>query len=114
LKLGGDRKSDLSSDSVGQDTVSISQSGWCLLRASSEKPEHPVLDDYVYATTSPVYVSVGGAAAKSAVDAAFFLAWIGRLEATVRSNQDWNTSEEKAMVLKTLDQARQVYAALQK
>jgi TolB protein len=113
LKLGADRKSDLSSDSAGQDTVSISQSGWCLLRASSEKPEHPVLDDYVYATTSPVYVSVGGAAAKSAVDAAFFLAWIGRLEATVRSNQDWNTSEEKAMVLKTLDQARQLYAALQ-
>jgi len=113
LKLGGDRKSDLSSG-AGEDTVSISQSGWCLLRASSGGPEHPVLDDYVYATTSPVYVSVGGAAAKSADDAAFFLAWIGRLEAAVRSNQDWNTSEEKALVLKTLDQARQVYAGLQK
>ncbi len=118
LKLSGDRKSDLSSGagapSAGEDTVSISRSGWCLLRASSEKPEHPVLDDYVYATTSPVYVSVGGAATKSAEDAAFFLAWIGRLEAAVRSNRDWNTSEEKALVLKTLDQARQVYAALQK
>jgi TolB protein len=109
LKLGVDRKSG---DAEG--SVSISKSGWCLLRVSSEKPEHPVLDDYVYATTSPVYVSVGGAAAKSAEDAAFFLAWIGRLEAAVRSNQDWNTSEEKALVLKTLDQARQVYAALQK
>jgi hypothetical protein len=109
LKLGGDRKSGDS-----EDAVPISQSGWCLLRASSEKPEHPVLDDYVYATTSPVYVSVGGAATKSAEDAAFFLAWIGRLEAAVRSNQDWNTSEEKVLVLKTLDQARQVYATLQK
>ena len=73
-----------------------------------------MLDDYVYATTSPIYVSVGGAATKSAEDAAFFLAWIDRLEAAVRSNRDWNTSEEKALVLKTLDQARQVYAALQK
>jgi TolB protein len=109
VKLGADRKSG-----DGEDSVSISQSGWCLLRASSEKPEHPVLDDYVYATTSPVYVSVGGAATKSAEDAAFFLSWIGRLEAAVRSNQDWNTGEEKTMVLKTLDQARQVYAALQK
>jgi TolB protein len=114
LKLGADRKSDFFSNSAGEDTVSISQSGWCLLRAASEKPEHPVLDDYVYATTSPVYVSVGGAATKSGEDAAFFLAWIGRLEAKVRSNQDWNTGEEKALVLKTLDQARQVYAALQK
>ena len=117
LKLSADRKSDLSSGDLssgaGEDTVTISQSGWCLLRASSEKPEHPVLDDYVYATTSPIYVSVGGAATKSAEDAAFFLAWIGRLEATVRSNQDWNTSEEKMLVLKTLEQARQVYAGLQ-
>jgi Tol biopolymer transport system component len=113
LKLGADRKSDVSAGN-GEDTVTISQSGWCLLRASSEKPEHPVLDDYVYATTSPVYVSVGGAETKSAEDAAFFLAWIGRLEATVRSNQDWNTSVEKTLVLKTLDQAQQVYASLQK
>ena len=116
-KLGADRKSDLSlvdlSSGAGEDTVTIAQSGWCLLRASSEKPEHPVLDDYVYATTSPIYVSVGGAATKSAEDAAFFLSWIGRLEAAVRSNQDWNTSEEKTLVLKTLDQARQVYAGLQ-
>jgi hypothetical protein len=85
-----------------------------LLRASSEKPGHPVFDDYVYATTSPVYVSVGGAATKSAEDAAFFLAWIGRLDAAVRPNRDWNTSEEETLVLKTLDQARQVYEALQK
>ncbi len=83
-----------------------------MLRASSEKAEHPVLDDYVYATTSPIYVSVGGAATKSAEDAAFFLAWIGRLETAVRSNQDWNTSEEKTVVLKTLEQARQMYAGL--
>jgi hypothetical protein len=109
LKLRADRKSG-----DGEDMIPISKSGWCLLRASSEKPEHPVFDDYVYATTSPVYVSVGGAATKSAEDAAFFLAWIGRLDAAVRPNRDWNTSEEETLVLKTLDQARQVYEALQK
>ena len=117
LKLTSDRKSNLQSDlkSAGADSViPISESGWCLLRASSDQPEHPVLDDYVYATTSPVYVSVGGTATKSAEDAAFFLSWIGRLDASVRANQDWNNSEEKALVLKTLDQARQVYANLQK
>ena len=109
LKLGSDGQS-----SDAEDTLPISRSGWCLLRASSDKPEHPVLDDYVYATTSPIYVSVGGAPAKSAEDAAFFLTWIDRLETAVRSNQDWNTSEEKILVLKTLEKARQVYQALQK
>jgi len=29
--------------------------GWCLLRAWSEKAEHPILDMYPYATTSPIY-----------------------------------------------------------
>jgi len=109
LKLGSDGRSG-----DGEDTIPISHSGWCLLRASSEKPEHPVLDDYVYATTSPIYVSVGGEKTKSAEDVAFFLTWIDRLEATVRKNQDWNRDEEKAEVLKSLDQARQVYAALEK
>jgi len=106
LKLGSDRKS-----ADAEDSLPISQSGWCLLRASSEKPEHPVLDDYVYATTSPIYVNVGGAPTKSAADAAFFLTWIDRLETAVQSNQDWNRADEKTTVLKTLEQARQVYLA---
>ena len=55
LKMNADRQS-----SDEKDTISISQSGWCVLRASSDKPEHPVLDDYVYATTSPIYVRVAG------------------------------------------------------
>jgi hypothetical protein len=118
LKLGGDRKSDLDNSDLdksdGEDTIRIARSGWCLLRASSERPEHPVLDDYVYATTSPIYVTGGGAATKSAEDAGFFLAWIDRLEATVRLNQDWNRGEEKTLVLQTLDQARQVYEGLRK
>jgi TolB protein len=114
LTLAGDRKSDVNRSGDGENTISIAQSGWCLLRASSDRPEHPVLDDYAYATTSPIYVSVGGAGTKSLEDASYFLTWIDRLEATVMSNHDWNSSEEKAQVLKTLGQARQVYAALQK
>jgi hypothetical protein len=118
LKLGGDRKSDLDNSDLdksdGEDTIPIARSGWCLLRASSERPEHPVLDDYVYATTSPIYVNVGGAATKSAEDAGFFLAWIDRLEAAVRSNHDWNRGEEKTLVLQTLDQARHAYEGQRK
>jgi TolB protein len=97
----------------GEGTIPIEQSGWCLLRAWSEKAEHPILDDYVYATTGPIYVKVAGSLQKSPEDAAYFVAWIDRLIASAEANQDWNTAEEKAAVLKTLNDARAVYVQLQ-
>ena len=109
LKLNGDRQS---SDVKG--TIAISQTGWCVLRASSDKPEHPVLDDYVYATTSPIYVNVAGSVPKPAGDAAFFIAWIDRLVEATKANSNWNTSAERVSVLETLDQARQFYVGVLK
>ena len=47
-----------------EDTIPISRSGWCLLRAWSEKAEYPILDLYPYATTSPIYVTVEGSNAR--------------------------------------------------
>ena len=44
-------------------SILLDASGWCVLRAFSDKAEYPILDLYPYATTSPVYVSVGGAPA---------------------------------------------------
>jgi TolB protein len=97
-----------------KDTLSISESGWCVLRASSDKPEHPVLDDFVYATTSPLYVAVAGSVPKPAEDAAFFISWTDRLADTARTNRNWNTAAERDSVLQTLERARQVYVNLQK
>jgi TolB protein len=108
LKLTPDRQS-----ANIRETLPISQTGWCLLRASSDKSEHPVLDDYVYATTSPIYIHVAGSTTHPKEDAAFFLTWIDRLTASVNSSTDWNTDTEKAAVLQTLNQARQVYLHLQ-
>jgi Tol biopolymer transport system component len=109
LKMNGNRQSG---DVTG--AIPISQSGWCVLRASTDKPEHPVLDDYVYATTSPIYVSVAGSAPKPAEDAAFFIAWIDRLAEAAQTNTTWNDAAERVKVLETLDQARRVYANLSK
>ena len=95
-------------------TISISQSGWCVLRAFSDKPEHPVLDDYVYATTSPIYVNVEGSLPKPAEDAAYFIAWIDRLVEATKANRNWNTTAERVSVLQMLDHARQVYVSLLK
>ena len=109
LKLNSDREyADI------EDNIPLSQSGWCLLRAWSEKAEHPVLDAYPYATTSPVYVTVAGSTAKPLEDAAYFIAWIDRMIQNARSNRDWNTEAEKISVLNMLEQARVVYVGLQK
>src|SRR5208282_4254298 len=60
-------------------TIPVSESGWCVLRASSDQAEYPVLDNYVYATTSPIYVTVLGKAPHAPEDAEYFAAWIDRV-----------------------------------
>lgn len=86
------------------------ESGWYLLRARGNGPVYPVLDFYPYATTSPIYVTVGGQPIRSPADADYFVAWITRLEAAAQANQDWNTDDERLQVLNTLRKARDVFA----
>jgi TolB protein len=110
------RELELSSDRATanlEGTIPIDRSGWCLLRARSEQSEYPVLDAYPYATTSPIYIKVAGSTPRDPADAAYFIAWIGRLEEAVNRNHDWNTEAEKMAVLKMLDDARAVYRKLQ-
>ncbi len=97
-----------------EDTIALSRSGWCVLRAWSEKPEYPILDLYPYATTSPIYVTVEGSTPDRSEDAAYFVAWIDRLMDGARSNKDWNTEEEKKSVLDDLSSARKIYAQMVK
>jgi len=95
-------------------TVAIAQSGWCLLRALSDKAEEPILDMYPYATTSPIYISVDGTRAGSRADAEYFMAWVDRLIAAAKQNTDWNTETEKNNVLDMLNRAKNVYSSLAK
>jgi Tol biopolymer transport system component len=106
-------KSDRDSADV-EDRIPILHSGWCLLRAWADKPEHPVLDHYPYATTSPIYVTVAGSTPKPQKDAAYFIAWIDRLIQEVQLNRDWNTDAEKSGVLNLLSYARTIYADMTK
>jgi hypothetical protein len=59
-----------------------------------------------------VYASVAGAPVRSAVDAAYFVAWVDRLIAGARSNTSWNTEGEKESVLSLLQETRQKYAKM--
>ena len=92
--------------------VGLKHSGWCLLRASTDGARYPVLDNYVYATTSPIYIDVGGAPPASPGDARFFVAWIDRVSEATDAYPDWNSAAEKKHVLGELSAARAVYAKL--
>jgi TolB protein len=70
--------------------VPVDRSGWILLRARSERAIEPVLDLFPYATTSPVYLAVGGRPARSRADAEYFMAWIDRTRVAVERHTDWN------------------------
>ncbi len=108
LKLAGARDS---ADVTG--SLPLNESGWCVLRASSNNAEYPVLDNYVYATTSPVYVTIGGKPPRSPEDAKYFAAWIDRTIDTTSRYPDWNSTSEKEYVLKRLAEAKGVYEKLQ-
>lgn len=93
-------------------TLPLKESGWCVLRASSDDAEYPVLDKYVYATTSPIYVTIAGKAPRSPEDAKYFTAWIDRTIASTSDYPDWNSPAEKENVLKRLAEAKAVYEKL--
>jgi hypothetical protein len=97
---------------TAQGTLAVPASGWCLLRAFSAQAQYPVLDNFVYATTSPIYLSAGGARPRSPEDARYFVAWIDHLIAATDAYPDWNSAAEKAGVLARLRDARAVYQRL--
>jgi TolB protein len=107
LNLGESRDS---SDSAG--TIPLKESGWCVLRAWSEKAQYPVMDKYAYATTSPVYITIGGKRAFSKEDAEYFKAWIEQTIEITDQYPDWNSPEEKQGVMKILRQAEAIYQAM--
>ncbi len=100
------------SNAIG--VLHIARSGWCLLRAWAEKAEGPILDSYPYATTSPIYVTVGNAKPRSPEDANYFLAWVDHVMDNAKANTGYKNDAQKAEVVKTIEAARAVYDKLAK
>jgi len=94
-------------------TIPIAESGWCVLRAWSDNAVYPVLDNYAYATTSPVYVTVAGAKPRSPEDAKYFAAWIERVTQITATYPDWNSLQEKDLVLRRLEEAKKIYEGME-
>jgi Tol biopolymer transport system component len=93
-------------------TVALEATGWCVLRASTDTAREQVLDNYVYATTSPIYFTVAGKPAHSPEDAAYFEAWTDRLAEAVAAYPDWNNADERRGVLEKIARANGVFARM--
>jgi TolB protein len=87
----------------------VDRSGWLLLRTRGDRAAYPTLDIFPYATTSPVYLTVGGQPARSPEDARYFMSWIDRMRASVEAHRDWNSDAERRETLDMLARARAEY-----
>ncbi|MGQ0702559.1 MAG: CehA/McbA family metallohydrolase [Gemmatimonadales bacterium] len=102
----------LSPDSTSADAtipLPITRSGWFTLRAWSSRAHPLVLDQYPFATTSPIYLTVAGQPVRSPADARYFADWIQRLEGAAAAHTGWNSEAEKREVLERLARARTVF-----
>ena len=91
--------------------LQVEKSGWYVLRAFTESARYPILDNQVSATTSPIYVTVAGAPLRSKADAAFFLAWIDKMEEASKGHPGYNSVGEWEEIRATLEGAREVLRA---
>jgi TolB protein len=103
-KLG---KARTQADVSGQ--LKLRTSGWIVLRAWNDGADPLILDLYPYATTSPVYVSVGGTPANSPADAQYFVHWLDRTIAAAEGRTDYNDDRERQATLDYLHAAQAVY-----
>jgi hypothetical protein len=89
--------------------LKLTQSGWIVLRAWNDGADPLILDLYPYATTSPVYVSVGGTPTNSPADAKYFVHWLDRTIAAAAGRTDYNDDRERQATLDYLHAAQAVY-----
>jgi Tol biopolymer transport system component len=101
--LTGDRTSF---DAEGE--VELAQGGWLLLRAWNDDADPKLLDLYPYATTNPVWLE--GPAPDAREDAAYFVAWLGRVIDAASARDDYNDAGEKAATLAYLREAQAMFA----
>ena len=106
IPLGRDRMS-----ATATVPVRVRESGWLVVRAYADSARTPVLDLYSFASTSPIYVTVGGASITSPTDVDYFLAWLDRVQDVARAHTAWNSDAERAAVLERIERARAEYRA---
>ena len=93
-------------------TIPVDRSGWLVLRTWNDAPHASVMDIYPYATTSPIYVTVGNDARHSTAAASYFLSWLDRLDAAAANNRTYRTEAERQAVREDLTKAKAFYMSV--
>ena len=89
--------------------VEVTESGWFTLRATTDKPVHPVDDTHLHAETSAVYVYCGDRPIRSKEDAEYFIRWIDEITRQAEEHPGWRSERERKHVLGQFIEARKVY-----
>ena len=89
--------------------LQLRESGWLVVRAWNDGADPLIFDIYPYATTSPVYVSVGGTPTNSPADAKYFVHWLDRSIAAAEGRTDYNDMRERQATLDYLHAAQAIY-----
>ena len=63
----------------------------------------------IYASTSPIYITVDRQAPRSPEDATYFVSWLDRVIAGATARNDYNSAQEKQNTLQYLSAARTVF-----
>ncbi|HEX5478746.1 MAG TPA: CehA/McbA family metallohydrolase [Dehalococcoidia bacterium] len=88
----------------------IDESCWIAARVVGDAHEL-VMDESLYAHTSPIYVLAHGAPIARPDDAAYFVAWIDRLIETVRAHGRFASDEQREDVVATFREGQRYYRA---
>ena len=97
---------------VFESELEINTSSWITLQTYSIKPIHPVDDDYVQATTNPIWITVADEPVRCAASAQYFIDWIDKLTTMAEGHPGWRSDKEKAHVLAQFSEARSVIERL--
>jgi Tol biopolymer transport system component len=92
--------------------VPVEASGWIAARVEGPEKQHLLMDSYVYAHTSPVYLVKGGRKPSSPEDARYFVRWTERVIQLLEESDAFDTAEQKREVIELWRRGHAVYAGL--
>jgi hypothetical protein len=102
----GGREARLSYD------LRVNESCWVALRAAGVQHDLVLDPDGAFAHTSPVYITVAGAALRRRDDAAYFAEWIERLIAVTEKRARFPSDGDRERVIATFREGQAYYRAL--
>ncbi len=92
--------------------VPVNQSGWIAARVTGPSNLRLLMDTYVYAHTSPIYLLKGNEAPSSPEDARYFVRWIERVLQMLEESDAFDTAHQKNEVIDLWRRGREVYSTL--